>query len=198
MNAAAKLLSFEEAGRLKRLIYALDHINDIALIKRANDFRRTHLNEGTDSYSIKIGVGLNTAGGNTISTGSNHRRQFRIEAYDIAHFSGTNVVGAMAVSVMGKPAPPNTASSRYPRIRMTTPLALTEMLGRRLNHSEWAFPDLIVVDGNQIQMNTAENVLKAGGSSIPIVAVTKDERHKADHIARRCRACRAFQARSSL
>lgn len=149
MRAAAMELRFEEAGRAKRLIYALDHINDIALIKRAAD--------------------------------PNHR-QFRIEAYDIAHLSGTNVVGAMAVSIDGEARPDEYRKFKISKNRNDDAASLTEMLGRRLNHSEWAFPDLIVVDGNQIQMNAAENVLKARRITIPIVAVTKDEHHKADQI----------------
>ena len=82
MNIAAKDLRFEEAGRLKKLVYALDHINDMALIKRAAD------SNGSDR-----------------SDDPSRCRQFRIEAYDIAHLSGMEVVGAMAVSLNGEAAP---------------------------------------------------------------------------------------------
>ena len=56
---------------------------------------------------------------------------------------------------------------------------LKEILERRLNRSEWPYPDLIVVDGNEVQKKIAENVLSARRVNIPVVAVTKDERHKA-------------------
>ena len=56
---------------------------------------------------------------------------------------------------------------------------LMEVLSRRLNHSEWQYPDIIVVDGNEVQMRAAEGVLAARRISIPVIAVTKDERHKA-------------------
>ena len=52
------------------------------------------------------------------------------------------------------------------------------MLERRLNHPEWPFPQIIVVDGNTAQKNAAEYVLKKLGLVIPVVAVVKDERHK--------------------
>jgi len=156
MNAAAKALKFEEAGRTKRLIYALDHINDIALIKRA----------ATRSQPDASG----------------ERRQFRIEAYDIAHLSGTDVVGAMTVSVNGEAAKNEYRKFKISRNRNDDVAGLVETLSRRLNHTEWQYPDLIVVDGNEAQMRAAEGVLSARRIGIPVVAVTKNERHKADRI----------------
>jgi len=86
MNACAKKMEFEEAGRVKKLLYALDHINDIALIKEQGEKNK---NKGIEN---------NRKGGAAV-------RDFRIEAYDIAHLSGTNVVGAMAVNVNGESVP---------------------------------------------------------------------------------------------
>ena len=57
--------------------------------------------------------------------------------------------------------------------------SLAEILLRRFNHTEWTYPDLIIVDGNQMQMQVAQSVLKSRRLSIPIIAVTKDARHRA-------------------
>ena len=194
MNALAKQLRFEEAGRLKRLIYALDHINDIALIKRADDFNRGVIpaKAGIQGYAVNIRTqtldsrlhGNDKRGQpHSLDVGivANHR-QFRIEAYDIAHLSGTNVVGAMAVSINGEAVPAEYRKFKISKNKNDDAAALAEMLSRRLNHSEWEFPDLIVVDGNQIQMHAAEDVLKVRRIAIPIIAVTKDEHHKADRL----------------
>lgn len=156
-NAAA--MRFEDAAENRKLLYALDHIDDIALIKR----------------NARMANGTTGSGG----TGS---ASYRIEAFDIAHLSGTHVVGSMAVSVNGQPA-----NSEYRKFKISKDAnndvaGLTEMLFRRLNHPEWTYPDLIVVDGNEIQKNAAEAVLKARRVMIPVVAVTKDERHKAADI----------------
>ena len=43
-------------------------------------------------------------------------------------------------------------------------------------------PDLIVVDGNNIQKNAAETVLTSLGIAITVVAVVKDDRHRASRI----------------
>ena len=148
MNAAAKAEQFEEAGMLKQKVFALEHIQDVSLIKR--DLVRSG---DVDS--------------------------FRIEAYDIAHISGTNMVGVMTVL---ENAQPNRNEYRKFIIKgfdkANDAGALREILTRRLGHPEWPFPQLIVVDGNIIQQNAAQSVLDESNVQIPIVAVTKDERHR--------------------
>ena len=152
MNAFAKSLKFEEAQRAKKLLYALDHINDIALIKASNSV----------SHSSPRGT-----------------KEFRIEAYDVAHLSGTNVVGAFTVSLNGELAPSQYRKFKISKQTNDDIAALVEILSRRLNHSEWTYPDIIVVDGNDTHKAHAEAVLKARRITIPVIAVTKDDRHKA-------------------
>ncbi|MFA6314883.1 MAG: hypothetical protein WC648_00725 [Candidatus Paceibacterota bacterium] len=152
MNANAKLLRFEKAEENRRLLFALKHINDMALLKR-------HAN--------------NSDGVNDPS------RSFRIECFDIAHLSGTNVVGVMAVNINGE-----SAKSEYRKFYLSKQvnddlLGLMEIVSRRLNHSEWAYPDLIVVDGSENHVKVVESILKSRRINIPVVAVTKDDRHKA-------------------
>jgi excinuclease ABC subunit C len=149
MNAMAKMQKFEEADRLKKLIFALEHINDISLIKRENTMGESG---------------------------------FRMEAYDIAHLSGTSTVGAMVVSNDGV-----FDNSQYRKFKMShdrndDTANLAELISRRLNHPEWKFPDLIVVDGNDLQLAIAENILKARRIDIPVVGVTKNDKHKADKV----------------
>lgn len=100
---------------------------------------------------------------------------FRIEAYDVAHLGGKNAAGVMVVAYDDDM---DRSSYRKFRIRHGEGphevVSLTEVLKRRLNHPEWPLPDLIVVDGNDIQRNTALSVV----GSIPVVSVVKNERHK--------------------
>jgi excinuclease ABC subunit C len=56
--------------------------------------------------------------------------------------------------------------------------ALREILLRRFAHTEWVYPNMIVVDGSVAQKRAAEKVLNEIGAVIPVVAVVKDERHK--------------------
>ncbi|HVS79722.1 MAG TPA: UvrB/UvrC motif-containing protein [Candidatus Paceibacterota bacterium] len=103
----------------------------------------------------------------------------RLEAYDIAHISGTNVVGVMIAVENGE-----AKKSDYRKFRIklnpgvNDTAALAEVLSRRLNHQEWQLPTAILVDGGQAQMNAAKAVLEARDFQIPIVAVTKNDRHR--------------------
>lgn len=152
MKTLAKEQKFEIANSIKRQIFALEHINDVSLIKSDN-----------------------------ISVSSSET--FRIEAYDVAHMSGKNMVGVMTV-VENRQV--NKNEYRKFKIRSQSGSndtgALLEVLERRLSHPEWRYPNLIVVDGSTAQINTAEKLLKRVGMSTPVVAVTKDERHRAKDV----------------
>jgi excinuclease ABC subunit C len=159
MKAYAKKQKFERAGELKRQIFALNHIQDVAMIKKEN--RR---------------AALENSGGLPFGSGE------RIEAYDIAHISGTNTVGEMVVMQNDQ-----FDKNSYRKFKLKGKSAnkaddtgnLREILERRFNHSEWSLPNLIVVDGGQAQENVTKLVLERQGLKIPVVAVTKDEHHRA-------------------
>lgn len=156
MKTEAQFMRFEEALKLKRKIFALKHVNDIGLIKKS-DF-------SSALFSAE--------------SGSSPRR-FRAEGYDIAHFAGREMVGVMTVLEDGR-----AAKNEYRKFRIrgftqsNDPGALREILSRRFAHHEWQFPNLLVVDGNKVQKDVAESVLKEHGRNIPVVAVVKDKRHK--------------------
>ena len=148
MMKLAKQEKFEEAHIIKKRIFALKHIQDIALIKDDNRMYRDN-------------------------------KRVRIEAYDVAHMGGKDMVGVMTVIESGE-----VAKDEYRKFKIKTlndandPAALKEVLERRLNHPEWPLPQIIVVDGSTAQKNAAEAVLRATGHVIPVVAVVKDDRHK--------------------
>jgi len=106
-------------------------------------------------------------------------KRIRIEAYDIAHMGGKDMVGVMTVLESNEPA-----KSEYRKFKIQTldnandPAALKEVLTRRLKHPEWPLPQLIVVDGSTAQKNALELILRQHGMLIPVVGVVKDERHK--------------------
>ena len=103
---------------------------------------------------------------------------FRIEAYDVAHISGSDRVGVMTV-IEGK----EKCKDSYRRFKLPEKTnddyeGLREIMLRRFNHKEWRYPDLIVIDGGKAHKETAARVLAHLGLIIPIVSVVKDERHK--------------------
>jgi excinuclease ABC subunit C len=154
MKNYAKKCEFEKAGEIKRQIFALQHINDIALIK-------------------------NSPYPSPLFAKERRNLNFRIEAYDIAHLGGKNMVGVMTVVEDGE-----VVKNEYKKFRIRTQDnandtgALGEVLERRLAHKEWTCPSLIVVDGGVAQLHAGMSVLKKLGVKIPVVAVLKDEHHK--------------------
>ncbi len=105
-------------------------------------------------------------------------KNFRIEAYDVAHISGTSRVGVMVV-LDGK----EVQKDQYRKFKLEEYInddyeGLRQILTRRFSHKEWQYPDLVVIDGGLVHKQTAEKVLAHLGLSIPCVAVVKDERHK--------------------
>lgn len=168
MDAYSKMREFEKAGEIKRQLFALQHINDVALLKS------DHYTSQSFSSGPRVAKLGSTRPFTKASSGS-----VRIEAYDIAHMGGKNMVGVMVVVNDGE-----VEKSEYKKFKIRTQAdandtgALKEVLERRLAHTEWSYPSLIVVDGGKAQINTANRVLSKLNLNIPVVSVLKDERHK--------------------
>lgn len=173
MNVFAKKKEFEEASEIKRQIFALSHINDVALLKGENYIDKEILYPAPASGTLGQKISLSTP-------------FFRIEAYDIAHMGGKNMAGVMVVVDLpaGRQGDGEVNKSEYKKFKIRTQSdandtgALKEVLERRFAHNEWNFPRLIVVDGSTAQINSAKKVLIKLGIDIPIVSVVKNDRHK--------------------
>ncbi len=148
MKQYAQKQEFEEAESIRKRIFALQHIQDVSLLKKDN----------TET--------------------ENNNTSFRIEAYDIAHTAGTQTVGAMVVLVDGETTPSEYRVFTVRNATEGDDVgALREILSRRLGHPEWKMPNLIVVDGGKTHITAAEAVLKGNEIQIPVVSVVKTEKH---------------------
>lgn len=154
MKVFAKEKEFEKAGKIKRTIFALNHIQDVSLIKRVE----------SDTFGGLI-----------------------IEAYDIAHMYGQNMVGSMVVMKNGE-----LASNLYRKFvikgfdKANDVGALEEVIRRRVAHEEWEIPNIVVLDGNEVQLKRAidtwKNISSLTADKILFCSVVKDEKHKAKTI----------------
>jgi excinuclease ABC subunit C len=155
MKAAAKEQKFEEAEKLKRMLYALEHIQDIALIKRDNSRVYNENIFRIEAYDIAHLQGKETVGVMVVvedgELNKSQYRKFKIRGKN-------NKVGINDIA------------------------NLSEILERRLHHAEWTLPNLIVVDGGIAQINAAEKILKEKNIDIKVVSVVKDAHHKAREI----------------
>ncbi len=168
MAAAAKSLEFEKAEKLRRRIFALQHIRDIALIQESKVY---------DSRS-------------TI-----HAPRFRIEGYDISNIFGTSAVGSMVVFTNGEPDKNEYRKFKIKTIVGSNDVGmLREMLTRRfarsayslarrsLGEGGWPMPHLILIDGGAGQINAAKNVLLDYSLKIPVIGIAKGVKRKRNDI----------------
>lgn len=173
MNEHASKMEFEKANEIKGTLTALSHIQDVALIK---DDRLNNIGRTSDEliFDEKTNASFDPT---------------RIEAYDVAHISGKYIVGVMVVlSGLGSSNSEfDKRAYRKFKIRTTDTAndakSLSEILTRRLRHIEWPLPAYMVVDGNQIQINAANQALELSDAAknfgVKVVSIVKDQRHKA-------------------
>lgn len=118
---------------------------------------------------------------------------FRIEAYDVAHTAGSETVGVMTVVIDGEAEKHAYRKFKIQSVTNDDPAALREILERRLMHTEWPLPRLIVVDGGLAQIKVAQKILKENGLEIPIVGVVKNEAHKPERIIGNQQKARVYE-----
>lgn len=106
-----------------------------------------------------------------------------VECYDNSHLSGKEAVGAM--TSWKKELGAWTANKnmwRKFKIRGNytedDPRMMEEVVSRRLNHPEWPYPDLIIIDGGITQFNAAKRALsksKVKSGKIKVVSFAKPQ-----------------------
>ncbi len=160
MKRAVKELEFEKAGKIKRQLFALRHINDVAVISE-------------DNSKLKIQ--------------NSKLKHKRVEGYDISNISGKNATGSMVVFARkgfgadGEWVPDRGEYRKFSIRDKDIPDdtgMLREMIERRFNHPEWTFPDLVLVDGGAGQVNAVKSAMKKTGVRIPVVGMIKGRDRK--------------------
>lgn len=108
----------------------------------------------------------------------------KIEAFDHSHIQGADPVSAMVVFVDGKPV-----KKLYRKYKLTTVInhadeaaSTREVIRRRytrLLKENQRMPDMIFMDGGEIQMKAARDVLENElNLDIPVVGMVKNDKHK--------------------
>lgn len=150
MHAYAKKQQFEQADHIKKQLYALEHINDVSLIKRDFYDEVVENNFRIESYDIAHLSGGSTVGVMTVVENGYvdkaSYRKFKIKKLAVGSIHDLASLG--------------------------------EILERRFAHTEWKLPQLVVVDGGEVHHRHATQVLINLHITIPVVAVVKDQRHR--------------------
>ena len=148
MKKEVKTLNFERAAALRRILFSLTHIQDVALMKREvmdsvhGEYFRL------EAYDIAHLGGSNSVGVMTVvENGEVNKNEYRKFRMRLKH-KGDDLA------------------------------AIKETLSRRFNHPEWRRPNIIVIDGGETHRKSAESLLSELGEQTPVLAVVKDEKHR--------------------
>ena len=159
MGQLAKSGELEKAIELRNKIVSLERIFENAKIIKNSDILKEHHSRLESLLKLKKPI-------------------IRIEGYDVSNIQGAHATGSTVTFVNGLPD-----KNFYRKFKIQTKQTpddiamLKEILERRFRHTEWPFPDLILVDGGKGQVNTAIKTLKKLAIKIPVVGISKNERH---------------------
>lgn len=149
MKNAAKDERFEDAAQMRGQLFALDHIQDVSLIRE--DRERHTEGPRIEAYDTAHISGTNAIGVMVVvQDGAPQKKEYR--TFRIRGIGGKSLNNDIA--------------------------SMREILSRRMGHDEWQMPRAIVVDGGKTHKKQAEALLQELGIAIPVVAVVKDEKHR--------------------
>jgi excinuclease ABC subunit C len=151
MEKAAKEQRFEAAAELRNRLFALEHIQDVAIMKREDDDYET---QGRPKLAVDV-FG-------------------RIEGYDISNTGGTSSVASMAVFENGAPAKAEYRKFRIKTVQGANDVASVQETLRRRFRNAWRRPALLLIDGGLPQVNAAEEVVRGELKlNIPLIGIAK-------------------------
>jgi len=171
MKTLSKEKSFEEAGKIRDKIYNLEQI-----------MAHTHVLE-----TAKVGATSDVAPtlGKIIGI---DKTIHRIECYDVSNIQGKFATGSMVSA--GIPLGSGPASgwvfdkSQYKKFKIKMAnepndiAMLKETISRRLNHPEWKYPEVMLIDGGVGQLNVATKTKNRESLSrnIKVISIAKGKK----------------------
>jgi excinuclease ABC subunit C len=163
MQLASSTQNFEKAAQIRNQLISLEYLRQkthlpTEYFENPNLYYEIRNKEKTDLKEI---LGLK-------------KEPVTIEGYDISNISGKNATGSMVTFVNGDPD-----KTKYRRFKIrffNNPNdvgMMREILLRRFKHSEWASPDLILIDGGKGQVEGVKRILEELGVSVPVIGLAK-------------------------
>lgn len=148
MRDHANKQKFEQASRVKKTLFALKHIRDVALLGQENNLFKIDKGERIEAYDIAHMAGESAVGVMTVVTdGRLEKNEYRMFKIKQSH-RGNDIQ------------------------------ALTEVINRRFTHNEWRIPSIVVVDGGMTHIKYAKQAVSNLGLDIDVVSVVKDDKHR--------------------
>ena len=162
MNRHSKEQKFEKAAKVKKILEGINYLTQTNRVSKYLE-NPNFLEEENQQALIELQRDLKLK-----------KIPERIEGYDISNLGGKEAVGSMVVLTQGE-----IDKSQYRRFKMRVSGRSNdvgmhrEMIGRRLKHLEWSFPDLIIIDGGRAQARAMEFQITNSKLQIPVYGLAK-------------------------
>lgn len=128
----------------------------------------SHEYETNDSYDKNMHTELSLLLSNVFHN-KTEKTEYRIECYDISNLSGSAATASMVVFTNARS---NKAQYRKFKIKTVHSISdfdmLREVMRRRLKHTEWPMPDLLVIDGGRPQLRAVTKVFSQEFPSLKV------------------------------
>ncbi len=162
MISSSNNLDFEKAGNDKKTILGIEYLTSPNRIQNylenpnyQEDLTQKGLNE------LKEVLGL-------------EELPLRIEGYDVSNIQGKQASGSMVVLTNGEI---DKSQYRKFKIRLSgkpNDYAMhKEMIARRINHKDWPYPQMFLIDGGKGQVSAVLSVLRQKSIDIPVFGLAK-------------------------
>jgi len=156
-----------EKGNIKKILEMANNNANITLNNKLEELKKDKNVKEKITEELKNLLGL--------------EKLDRIELFDNSHLFGTYYVGGMVVYKDMEPA-----RKEYRKYKISVDVkddlsAMKEVLYRRYYKvllEDLEKPDLIIVDGGELQINAAKEIINSLGLSIKIIGLKKDDKHR--------------------
>ncbi len=162
MENLSKQQNFEEAAKVKKVLNGITYLTQTNRVQSYLE-NPNFLEDERNLALLDLQKKLNLV-----------KIPERIEGYDISNIGGKEAVGSLVVLTHGEIDKSQYRKFKIRMVERPNDVGMhKEMMGRRLKHKEWPYPDLFIIDGGRGQVRAAALEIRNMKLKIPVFGLAK-------------------------